>query len=104
VFANAAGKALTLGLLFALLCTGSPPPVTPGSVLPDPVPIVNAGYCWDPRWLERAAGLDRLLVPRTAAAAARTAAPAPGGPDPEYVHDRPGFAFDASDRTAEPRT
>jgi putative intracellular protease/amidase len=40
--------------------------------------------------------LDRLLVPGRAAAAARAVAPVPGGPAPEYVHDRPGFAFDAT--------
>ncbi len=34
--------------------------------------------------------LDRLLVP----GAARGVATAPGGPAPEYLHDRPGFAFD----------
>jgi hypothetical protein len=38
--------------------------------------------------------LDRLLVPGVAAAATRTIAPAPGGPAPEYVHGRPGFAYD----------
>lgn len=43
-----------------------------------------------------AAELDRLLVPGRAAAAARAVAPVPGGPAPEYVHDRPGFAFDAT--------
>jgi putative intracellular protease/amidase len=42
-----------------------------------------------------APGLDRLLVPGSAAAAAR-GIPAPGGLEPEYVHDRPGFAFDAT--------
>jgi transcriptional regulator GlxA family with amidase domain len=39
-----------------------------------------------------APGLDRLLVPGAAAGAV---APAPGGPAPEYPHDRPGFAYDA---------
>jgi putative intracellular protease/amidase len=39
--------------------------------------------------------LDRLLVPGSAAAAAR-GIPASGGLEPEYVHDRPGFAFDAT--------
>jgi transcriptional regulator GlxA family with amidase domain len=40
--------------------------------------------------------LDRLLVPGTAAAAARAVAPVPGGPAPEYLHDRPGFAYDVA--------
>ncbi len=39
--------------------------------------------------------LDRLVVPGVAAAAARDI-PASGGPVPEYVHGRPGFAFDAT--------
>jgi len=38
--------------------------------------------------------LDRLVVPGSAAAA-RPVAPAPGGPEPQYLHDQPGFAFDA---------
>jgi transcriptional regulator GlxA family with amidase domain len=129
--------------------TGSPPPVSAASALPDPVAIVNGGYRWNPAtsgvvltagvgeielasvfdtqawslatrtlavtadggpvrsrhgltFLPRAdvasaaPGLDRLLVPGTAAAAGRTVAPVPGGPSPEYVHDRPGFAFDAT--------
>jgi transcriptional regulator GlxA family with amidase domain len=38
--------------------------------------------------------LDRLLVPGAAAAATHAITPAPGGPAPEYVHDRPGFAYD----------
>jgi transcriptional regulator GlxA family with amidase domain len=36
--------------------------------------------------------LDRLLVP----GATRGIAPPPGGPAPEYVHDRPGFAYDTA--------
>jgi putative intracellular protease/amidase len=40
--------------------------------------------------------LDRLLVPGVAAAAGRNEAPAVGGLVAEYVHDRPGFAFDAT--------
>jgi transcriptional regulator GlxA family with amidase domain len=40
-------------------------------------------------------GLDRLLVPGSAAAAAR-GIPASGGLMTEYVHGRPGFAFDAA--------
>ncbi|HZG89869.1 MAG TPA: DJ-1/PfpI family protein [Pseudonocardia sp.] len=44
---------------------------------------------------DAAAGLDRLLVPGLGASAARAIAPPRGGPAPEYVHDRPGFAFDA---------
>lgn len=36
--------------------------------------------------------LDRLLVPGTT----RGVAPVPGGPEPEYPHDRPGFAFDSA--------
>ena len=40
--------------------------------------------------------LDRLLVPGTVAAAARSVPPVPGAPAPEYLHDRPGFAFDAA--------
>jgi hypothetical protein len=43
-----------------------------------------------------ASRLDRLLVPGAEAAATRAVAPAPGGPEPAYVHDRPGFAFDVS--------
>jgi hypothetical protein len=39
--------------------------------------------------------LDRVLVPGVAPAAAALPPP-PGGPELEYVHDRPGFAFDAS--------
>jgi len=39
--------------------------------------------------------LDRVLVPGVAPAAAGVPPP-PGGPVLEYVHDRPGFAFDAS--------
>jgi putative intracellular protease/amidase len=39
-----------------------------------------------------APGLDRLLVPGRAAAGV----PASGGLVPEYVHDQPGFAFDAT--------
>jgi hypothetical protein len=42
-----------------------------------------------------APGLDRLLVPGGAAAAAR-GVPTSGGLVPEYVHDRPGFPFDAT--------
>jgi putative intracellular protease/amidase len=40
-----------------------------------------------------AAGIDRLLVPGTAAATAHAVAP-PDGPVPQYLHDRPGFAYD----------
>jgi hypothetical protein len=40
--------------------------------------------------------LDRLLVPGAAAAAARGVEPPAGGPAPEYLHARPGFAFDTS--------
>jgi hypothetical protein len=44
-------------------------------------------------------GLDRLLVPGAAAAATRPVAlPAAGGPTPEYVRNRPGFASDATIR------
>jgi hypothetical protein len=43
-----------------------------------------------------APGLDRLLVPGVAAAAGGNEAPAVGGLVPEYVHDRPGFPFDAT--------
>jgi transcriptional regulator GlxA family with amidase domain len=41
---------------------------------------------------DAAPGLDRLLVP----GAARGIRPPPGGPAPEYVHDRPGFAYDTA--------
>jgi len=41
-----------------------------------------------------APGLDRLLVPGFGAATIRGVPQAFGGPVPEYVHDRPGFAFD----------
>ncbi|AXB43703.1 DJ-1/PfpI family protein [Amycolatopsis albispora] len=37
--------------------------------------------------------LDRLLVPGS-----RAVAPVPGGPSPEYPHQQPGFAFDATVR------
>ncbi|MDQ7806420.1 DJ-1/PfpI family protein [Amycolatopsis sp. A133] len=36
--------------------------------------------------------LDRLLVP----GATRGITPPPGGPAPEYVHDRPGFAYETA--------
>jgi putative intracellular protease/amidase len=39
-----------------------------------------------------ASKLDRLLVP----GATRGVATPPGGPAPEYVHDRPGFAYDVA--------
>jgi len=42
-----------------------------------------------------APGLDRLLVPGSALAATRPVAPV-AGLTPVYVHDRPGFAFDAT--------
>jgi transcriptional regulator GlxA family with amidase domain len=42
--------------------------------------------------LAAAADLDRLLVP----GATRGVTPPPGGPVPEYVHDRPGFAYDTA--------
>ena len=40
--------------------------------------------------------LDRLLVPGAGVAAAPVVEPPTGGPAPEYLHDRPGFAFDTS--------
>ncbi|MET8998754.1 DJ-1/PfpI family protein [Amycolatopsis sp. NPDC004169] len=40
--------------------------------------------------LAAAPDLDRLLVP----GATRGVTPPPGGPAPEYVHDRPGFPYD----------
>jgi putative intracellular protease/amidase len=43
-----------------------------------------------------APGLDRVLVPGAAAAAAGAVVPAATGPAPEYLHDRPGFAFDVA--------
>jgi transcriptional regulator GlxA family with amidase domain len=42
--------------------------------------------------LATAPDLDRLLVP----GATRGVTPPPGGPAPEYVHDRPGFAYDTA--------
>jgi hypothetical protein len=42
--------------------------------------------------LTAAANLDRLLVP----GAPRGVTPPPGGPAPEYVHDRPGFPYDTA--------
>jgi putative intracellular protease/amidase len=41
---------------------------------------------------DAAPDLDRLLVP----GATRGVATPPGGPAPEYVHDRPGFAYDVA--------
>ncbi|MDT7797032.1 MAG: hypothetical protein QOI78_465 [Actinomycetota bacterium] len=41
---------------------------------------------------DAAPGLDRLLVP----GATRGVTTPPGGPAPEYVHDRPGFAYDVA--------
>jgi putative intracellular protease/amidase len=41
---------------------------------------------------DAAPGLDRLLVP----GATRGVPAPPGGPAPEYVHDRPGFAYDVA--------
>lgn len=41
---------------------------------------------------DAAGDLDRLLVPGST----RAVAPPPGAPEPEYVHDRPGFAFDTA--------
>ncbi|MGW4062878.1 DJ-1/PfpI family protein [Amycolatopsis sp. NPDC004747] len=42
--------------------------------------------------LAAAPDLDRLLVP----GATRGVTPPPGGPAPEYVHDRPGFPYDTA--------
>ncbi|MGW3965165.1 DJ-1/PfpI family protein [Amycolatopsis sp. NPDC005003] len=42
--------------------------------------------------LASAPDLDRLLVP----GATRGVTPPPGGPAPEYVHDRPGFPYDTA--------
>ncbi|WP_103340725.1 DJ-1/PfpI family protein [Amycolatopsis sp. CA-126428] len=42
--------------------------------------------------LTAAPDLDRLLVP----GATRGVTPPPGGPAPEYVHDRPGFPYDTA--------
>ncbi|WP_370963582.1 DJ-1/PfpI family protein [Amycolatopsis sp. cg9] len=50
------------------------------------------GLTFLPRAAVTAPGLDRLLVP----GAARGVTPPPGGPAPEYVHDRPGFAYDTA--------
>ncbi|WP_290058069.1 DJ-1/PfpI family protein [Amycolatopsis solani] len=50
------------------------------------------GLTFLPRAALGAASLDRLLVP----GAARGITPPPGGPSPEYVHDRPGFAYDTA--------
>ncbi|RSD07954.1 DJ-1/PfpI family protein [Amycolatopsis eburnea] len=48
------------------------------------------GLTFLPRDAVTAPGLDRLVVP----GATRGITPPPGGPSPEYVHDRPGFAYD----------
>ncbi|UOX91328.1 DJ-1/PfpI family protein [Amycolatopsis sp. FBCC-B4732] len=50
------------------------------------------GLTFLPRAALTAPGLDRLLVP----GAARGIAPPAGEPAPEYVHDRPGFAYDTA--------
>ncbi|MEU7785327.1 DJ-1/PfpI family protein [Amycolatopsis sp. NPDC049159] len=50
------------------------------------------GLTFLPRAALTAPGLDRLLVP----GAARGITPPAGGPAPEYVHDRPGFAYDTA--------
>src|SRR5690606_9521522 len=43
-----------------------------------------------------ASGLDRLLVPGADAAAARPVAAPAEGPIPTYVHEEPGFPFEAA--------
>lgn len=48
------------------------------------------GLTFLPRASLASARLDRLLVP----GAIRGVTPPPGGPAPEYVHDRPGFPYD----------
>ncbi|SFW81272.1 hypothetical protein [Amycolatopsis australiensis] len=51
------------------------------------------GLTFPPRAsLAAAPDLARLLVP----GAARGVTPPPGGPAPEYVHDRPGFPYDSA--------
>ncbi|MGW3998427.1 DJ-1/PfpI family protein [Amycolatopsis sp. NPDC004772] len=49
------------------------------------------GLVFLPRAALGAANLDRLLVP-----GATRGITAPGGPVPEYVHDRPGFPYDTA--------
>jgi putative intracellular protease/amidase len=50
------------------------------------------GLTFVPRASLASADLDRLLVP----GATRGVTPPPSGPAPEYVHDRPGFAYDTA--------
>ncbi|KDN17307.1 DJ-1/PfpI family protein [Amycolatopsis rifamycinica] len=50
------------------------------------------GLTFLPRASLATADLDRLLVP----GATRGVTPPPGGPAPEYVHDRPGFPYDTA--------
>ncbi|WP_433275781.1 DJ-1/PfpI family protein [Pseudonocardia xinjiangensis] len=45
---------------------------------------------------DAAPSLDRLVVPGVAAAATRSFGQVPGGPAPEYLHDRSGFAYDVA--------
>jgi hypothetical protein len=49
------------------------------------------GLTFLPRAALASAQLDRLLVP-----GATRGITAPGGPAPEYVHDRPGFPYDTA--------
>jgi putative intracellular protease/amidase len=50
------------------------------------------GLTFVPRGSLASADLDRLIVP----GATRGVTTPPGGPAPEYVHDRPGFAYDTA--------
>jgi putative intracellular protease/amidase len=60
----------------------------------DSGPVVSRhGLVFVPRAGVGAVAVDRLLVPGIDAAARR--APMPGDVAPEYLHTRPGFAFDA---------
>ena len=59
--------------------------------------LIRAGVaaCAVASSLAAAPGLDRLLVPG-AARGVTPPTPQPGSPAPEYVHDRPGFAYDVA--------
>jgi putative intracellular protease/amidase len=63
------------------------------AVSADGAPIRSRhGLTFLPRASLADADLDRLLVP----GATRGVTPPPGGPAAEYVHDRPGFAYDTA--------
>jgi putative intracellular protease/amidase len=63
------------------------------AVSADGAPIRSRhGLTFVPRASLASADLDRLIVP----GAMRGVTPPPGDPAPEYVHDRPGFAYDTA--------